>query len=96
MGEQRQRRVILRTRKNSYMRGGIVLSERMATLLKKQGEEIEKVELQRDQWKTRALLAEERIKDLEILVMQFVGRAAETMQLHVKSLVPERKKPDGH
>ena len=59
----------------------------MSTLLRKQGQEIERLELERDQWKVRAKLGEERIKDLEILVMQFVGRAAETMGLHVKSVV---------
>lgn len=59
----------------------------MSTLLRRQGQEIERLELERDQWKIRAKLSEERIKELETLVMQSVGRAAEVMGLHIKSVV---------
>lgn len=73
------------------------MSERAAVTIRQQAREIEKLELERDQWRTRAGAAERRVEDLETTLMQIVGRVADKMDLHVKTQAKiKRADKDGY
>lgn len=70
------------------------MSERAAVTIRRQAAEIERLELERDQWRTRCKAAEERVDELSVLLVQTAGRIADIMNLHIKSRVPVPKRED--